>query len=188
MRLTIVLILIVSNLLGQTKDKYDYGRLKSVNLTTTKFKEEITPTLIYVKRNAEIHFKKSDIEKYIQDEIGRDSIYKRYSDQLVDLLAKDGNRIEIIDLLFDIRTSQEADSLKAKWKGNYSKITNHVIEFIGADLIYEGKFMLFDPSKNQFIDKGIRGKRHLVKMGANTFNYYMPDGKIFYSITTGLVE
>jgi len=38
-------------------------------------------------------------------------------------------------------------------EGNYSKITNHVIEFIGADLIYEGKFMLFDPSKNQFMTK-----------------------------------
>jgi hypothetical protein len=56
------------------------------------------------------------------------------------------------------------------------------------DLIYEGKFMLFDPRKHDFIDKGLTGKRHLGKIGTNTFDYYLPDKKKFYTIVTALVD
>jgi hypothetical protein len=71
---------------------------------------------------------------------------------------------------------------------DYTKLTNHLIEFIGADLIYEGKFMLLDPRTNNFINKGLIGKRHLGKIGSNTFDYYLPDKRKFYTIVTALVE
>jgi len=127
MRLTIVLILIVFNLLGQTKDSMTMGRLKSVNLLRQNFRE-ITPTLIYVKETLKFILKKSDMRNIFRT-------------RLVEILSTSGILISSLTYLQSRQTvskllicyltfghHKKADSLKAKWKRHYSKITNHVIE------------------------------------------------------------
>ncbi len=189
--LLLSLLTIGTSLRGQSvPDKYDYEKIRSVRLRPTPFDTNATPTLIYVKRYAEVYFKQSDIKDYINQEIKRDTTTKKMYDSLLNLLNQKKSKIEIVDLLFEYYwTEKQVDSLKTKrLTTDYTRLTNHLIEFIGMDLIYEGKFMLFDPRQHSFIGKGLIGKRHLGKIGSNTFDYYLPDKRKCYSMLTALVD
>src|SRR5436190_3040172 len=78
--------------------QYDYEKIRSVKLRPTFFETTRTPTLIYIKRNAEVYFKQSDIKDYINQAIKRDTTSKKMYDSLLNLLNQKKSRIEIIDL------------------------------------------------------------------------------------------
>jgi hypothetical protein len=187
----LILMTISTSLCGQHAigDKYEFYKMKSVELKPAKFQPDTVPTLVYIKRNGEIYFRQSDIRTYIQEASSRDSTDKRIVTELLALVNGGKKKIEIIDLLFETWTSSEFDSLKSKRQTNeYSRLTNHLIEFIGADLIYEGKFMVYNPSSNNFIAKGLKGKWHGTKQGVTSYDYLLPDKKKFYSIVTSIVD
>ena len=188
--LTLILLTVTTSLFGQAVgNKYDFYRMKSVKLRPTKFQADSIPTLIYIKRNGELYFKQSDIRTYIQEAIKRDSTDKKVVDELLTLVNGDKKKIEIVDLLWETWTQKEVDSLQLKrLTTDYSRLTNHLFDVIGADLIYEGKFMVYSPSSNKFIDKGLKGKWHGAKQGSTTYDFLLPDGTRFYSIITSLVD
>jgi hypothetical protein len=186
----IILFAFSTNVFGQgLGDKHDYYKHKMVTLKPAKFNLDSTPTLIYVKKNAEIYFKQSDVRDYIHEEIRRDSTYKMLEGELLNLVNGDKIKIEVVDFLFEFWTSKEIDSLKSRRLTNdYSNLINHWIEFIGADLIYEGKFMLYEPSSGRFVEKGLKGKWQGAQIGSTTWDYLLPDRRKFYSLITSFVD
>ncbi|MEQ9102995.1 MAG: hypothetical protein RIF36_07470 [Imperialibacter sp.] len=189
--LPLILMTISTSLFGQHAigDKYEFYKMKSVKLKPTTFQADSVPTLVYIKRNGEIYFRQSDIRTYIQEAISRDSTNKKVVTELLTLVNGEKKRIEIIDLLFEAWTSSESDSLKAKrLTSEYSSVINHLMEFIGADLIYEGKFMVYSSVANQFINKGLKGKWVGTKQGSTTYDFLLPDRSRFYWIHTSFVD
>jgi hypothetical protein len=170
-------------------DKYPYGQFKTIKLVPTYFNIEKENIFIYSKNFVDIYFKQSDIKAYIFEAIKRDTAIAKIDKELLDLLSENRKEIWITDLLYDLRTKKETDNLRLTKKiEQFNDRITGVIEFIGADLIYEGKFMIYSPADKRFIYKGLKGKRLKGQLGNRYYIYVLPGGKAFYSIVTALGE
>jgi len=170
-------------------DKYPYGQFKTRKLTPTHFNIEGENIFVYSKNYVDIYYRQSDIKAYILDAIKRDSTNKRIDKELFDLVNENRKEIRITDLLYSLQTAKETDSLRqTKQIEQFNDRITDVFEFIGADLIYEGKFMIYSHADKKFIKNGLKGKRFKGQLGNRSYIYVLPNGKTFYSIVTTLGE
>ena len=147
-------------------DKYPYGQFRTIKLTPTHFDIRQENILIYSKNFVDLYFRQSDIKAYIFDAVKRDSTNKRIDKELLDLLSENRKEIWITDLLYSLRTEKETDSLRQTRKiEQFNDRITGVMEFIGADLIYEGKFMIYSHVDDRFLEKGLKGKRFKGQLG-----------------------
>ena len=184
----ILLTILTANSFGQSWDKYPYGQFGTRKLRPTKFDIEQNNILIYLKRNVNIYFKQSDIKEYILEACERDSTNRIAYKQILDLMNENRKKIEIVDLVFSY-SKNEADSvMKAIKLESFNRDLNYTFEFLGADLIIDGKFMIYSLKQTKFIDSGLKAKPTKGIYGNRYYNYFLPDGKSFYSIVTTLGE
>jgi len=105
--------------------------------------------------------------------------------KLFELLALKKRKIEFIDYFFFSR--KQTDSLRHVTQ-IYNEINDDISDIIndvGFDLIYLGKFMIYGLADNHFIKKGLKVKKKSVDWNA----CFLPNGNYFRIRSKGaLVE
>jgi hypothetical protein len=166
----------------------DYSLINNRTLNSSQFDVTTEKIFVYIKPNAILYFKSSDLLSYL------DSLYKQ----------KPGNAITTSDLLDTLKTNQqqiaiadlnysygnvERDKIIKKHKIRSKNLRiNQEFEPIGVDLILSGRFMVYSKKDKEFIFDGLKAIQSDGFYGTTYLKFIFPDKTCFYSTVTAIGE
>ena len=185
LRFSLSLLFLVLTIQSYSQVDFEIRRqkLKPTVIDTTK--ENI---FIYEVSNAILYFRQDDIKSFIDNPENKNILVNYGYQVFKDTLAKTVGRIEIKDIYFSYDQRQRDSIFRLQPENILIKNLNEEFYFIGAGLILNGEFMIYSKAKKIFITKGLIAKRQNGYLGGQSLNFYLPDKKGFYSITTRLGE
>jgi hypothetical protein len=171
----------------QCFSQVDFGirrqKLTPIFIDTTK--ENI---FVYEVPNAILYFKQNDIKTFIDNPENKNILTNYGYKTFLDTLAKQTQRIKIIDYYFYYDGAQRDSIFKYHKEDLTRKKLNEEFYFLGAGLLLKGQFMAYSKADKKIITKGLIAKQEKGYLGGRTLEFYLPDKKSLYSIVTALGE
>lgn len=162
---------------------------KPGDLTAIKMNLDAEKVFVYIKLNAKIYFRVSDVIEYI-DSISNTNNFLQTKNLTIlkDTLLSVSKQIEITDYCYSfVNEKREKIIKKHKITNSYLQI-NQCFEYIGSDLILQGKFMVYSLKYKDFIFEGLRAEKSEGLYGTEYLDFIFPDKTKFYSVVIALGE
>ena len=185
LRFSILLLFLV--LAIQSYSQVNFG-IRRQKLKPTVFNTTKENIFIYEVPNAILCFRQDEIKSFIDNPENKNILVNYGYQAFQDTLAKMVKRIKIKDIYFYYDQRQRDSIFRQQPENILTKKLNEEFYLIGAGLILNGEFMIYSKAKKIFITKGLIAKRQNGYLGEQSLNFYLPDKKEFYSITTRLGE
>jgi hypothetical protein len=162
---------------------------KPRDLTAIKMNLNTEKLFVYIKPNAKIYFRVSDIIEYI-DSISNTNNFLQIKNLIVlkDILLLDSKQIEITDYCYSFDNEKREKIIKKHKINNIDIQINQCFEYIGSDLILQGKFMVYSLKYKDFIFEGLKAEKSEGLYGTEYLDFIFPDKTKFYSIVVALGE
>lgn len=164
-----------------------------VNIRKQKLKPEFIDTtegniFVYDVRYALIYFRQSDIENFIDSPGNNVGFYNSRYNSLRDKLNQDIRKIRVTHFYFSY-DQKFLDSIFQQKPIYFSeKQLSEEFYAVGAALILEGRFMLLEKTQKKVLTRKLVAKKKKGILGARYLQFYLPDGRPFYSIITRFGE
>ena len=186
MKRLLTLLFLFNKLVGFSQ--IDYHSINNQKLTTIRFDTISERTFVYIKPNARLYFRISDIKQSVDSLYGLlKNKYDKTSD-LVDTINSKQNRIEIIDLGYSYGNVDRDKLMKKRKISNKILKINNEFEPIGIDLILNGKFMVYSVKDKKMIFDGLKAVKSDGLYGTEYLDFIFPDKTKFYYMVTALGE
>jgi hypothetical protein len=179
--------LLFTTLTIQSYSQVDLGirkqKLKPTFIDTTR-----ENTFVYEVPNAILYFKQGDIKSFIDNPDNKNILANYGYKTFLDTLTKKSRQIKVTDFYFYYDEAQRDSIFQQQPENREIKKLSEEFYFLGAGLILKGQFMVYSKADKKFITKRLIAKRRKGFLGQQTLQFYLPDKKQFYYITTRLGE
>ncbi len=183
MKRLLMLLFLLNKIAGFSQ--IDYHSIDNQKLTTIRFDTISERTFVYIKPNARLYFRISDIKHSI-DSLSKTK-YNKISG-LIDTLNSKQNKIEIIDLGYSYGNEDREKIIRKRKITNKILKINDEFESIGLDLILNGKFMVYSIKDKKMIFEGLKAIKSDGLYGTEYLDFIFPDKTKFYNLVTALGE
>jgi hypothetical protein len=177
----LLLILVILTVTSTLNAQIDFMKVKDKDLSPIKIDTLSDSIIIIHKKNAIVYFKQSDIKLYIEKQ-------KDKYPNLNQLLVNKNQSITIKDWWYGYH---DGDRKKIFGDSNYTHIDKNYMQELyelGAELIYEGKFMIKDKKTNKIVTKNLRLEQKDGLYGTQYVDFLFGNNKSFWQIITALGE
>jgi hypothetical protein len=186
MKRLLTLLFLLNKIAGFSQ--IDYHSIDNQKLTTIRFDTLSERTFVYIKPNARLYFRISDIKQSVDSLYGLSKTKYNKTSDLIDTLNSKQNKIEIIDLGYSYGNDDREKIMRKRKIPNKILKINNEFESIGLDLILNGKFMVYSIRDKKMIFDGLKVVKSDGLYGTEYLDFIFPDKSKFYYMITALGE
>ena len=184
----ILILLCLAIITIQTFAQLNYASIRRQSLQPLTIDTLQEKVFIYEVATAFIYFRQQDIIDYLAQRSIQDAINKIIHKPLLDTLNSNIQVIRIKDVWYSFGDIARDSIVKAEAIPPNAMDINALFHYIGADLVLQGKFMIYSKKDRQLIKKGLLAKRKKGLFGSRYLVFLLPKGIRFYYIVVALGE
>jgi hypothetical protein len=184
MKLLLIIGLILVAITSSGQSMYD--SIKKQKLLPTKIDTSTEKIFVYIKRDARIYFRDSDILQALDkmSETGSSELFQT----LRDTLNSEKQKIEIMDVKFTYDDQEGANLISDRKISNRALTVNEQFEPLGSDMLLQGKFMIYSVKRHKVVNTRLKAVSTTGVYGTKYLSFIFPDRTVFFLVRTSSGE